>query len=946
MLRLVPRFALFLLAFASFAAPATAQTAIIGYSWQGATLRDEGAGWPPDTHGSVGINHFVQSVNGGFQMYNKDGTGYTYPANYISNHTFWTSKVGVATGVTGSNYTDPRVYYDPRSQRWFAVEITIGNGPNGGNNRILIGRSDTSDPRGSWHGLTVSAPASNQFMDFPTLAVDANGVYVGTNNFGGSGSRSLVSVPLASFLANPATTMPTTFHNPSGSSNMGLTLHGVTDLTGGTVGATAAIVFGTGVSNTTLSRTIVDNPAGTATLTMPTSGNGGLITVLPAATSINAAPQQGGPPLDNGDNRIGSAIYRVGNLIYMSRAVDSGDGTGRSVARWTVLSVNNATNAVTVVREGTIDLGASTHAFYPSIAANERGDFVLSFSRSSSFEYPSIWAVVGTTADHSNWSVGAPIRLQAGITFQDITNITSNRWGDYSATTLDPADPGSFWVTNEYMHNVDPPGSLTANQNWATQVVEVIPVIAGESRWKDPAGGPFATAGNWLSGAVPGSTDHVIFSRWSGNSYQVDIPAAATTTNDRLSVRQTGTGTVTFNIASGATWSLTNPSATTPSLAISEYQGQSSVVVTGGGTLLTNHAIIAGQSGGTGNLTITGAGTTWTNANDLFVGGTSAASGGTGSLTVSAGATVNVGGTLKLWNSASGVSITGAGSALSVAGLANQTGTTPTVTIGASAALNVTDGLGTTFSGTISGAGVLTKSGPGTFTLTGNNTYGGQTTVNNGTLFVNGQSGANSGTGSGPVVVNGGTLGGTGRIGGTVTVNSTARLAPGASVGILTVAGNTVFNLGGKLAVEVDASGTNDHLALEGNSTTLDFRTGSILELSLLGGFSVSSPATYSLASLVNGDNILIDGVTVPNGGVLGTFIQGVGASGAVTIQPSGASLVDGNQFLLVRSGNTLELQYQPVPEPATILAVGFAALAAGALVRRRSRESSVISHQ
>jgi len=940
MLRLAPRFALFLLAFASFAAPAAAQSAIIGYTWQGATLRDEGAGWPPDTNGSVGINHYVQAVNGGYQMYNKDGTGYSFATNYISNDTFWRTKVGLNTGVTGNNYTDPRIYYDPRSQRWFAVEITT---PATGTNRILIGRSDTSDPRGAWHGLTVNGPGGNQFMDFPTLAVDANGVYVGTNNFGGSGSRSLVSVPLASFLANPATTTPSVFHNPASSNNMGFTLQGVTDLTGGTVGATAAIVFGTGVSNTTLSRTLINNPAGTATLTIPTSGNGGLLTVLPAATSIAAAPQQGGPALDNGDNRIGSAIYRVGDLIYMSRAVDSGDGTGRSVARWTVLSVNNSNNAVTVVREGTIDLGASTHAFYPSIAANERGDFVLSFSRSSSFEFPSIWAVVGTTADHSNWSVGAPIRLQQGLTFQDITNITSNRWGDYSATTLDPADPGVFWVTNEYMHNVDPPGSLDAHHNWATQVVEVIPVIAGETRWKDPAAGAFSTAANWHSGAVPGSTDHVIFSRWSGTSYQVDLPAAVTTTNDRLSVRQTGTGTVTFNIASGATWSLTKPSAATPSLAISEYQGQSNVVVTGGGTLLTNHAIIAGQSGGFGNLTITGALTTWTNANDLFVGGTSAAAGGTGTLTVSAAAAVNVGGTLKLWNSASGVSITGAGSALSVAGLTNQIGTTPSLTIGASTALNVTDGLGTTFSGTIAGAGALTKSGPGTFTLTGNNTYGGQTAVNGGTLLVNGQAGANTGTGTGAVVLDGGTLGGTGRVGGTVTVNSTARLAPGVSVGTLTVAGNTVFNAGGKFAVEVDAPGTTDHLTLEGSATTLDFKTGSFLELNLLGGFSVNTPANFSVASLVNGDNLLVDGLTLPNGGVLGSFIQGVGASGAVTIQPSGVSLVDGNQFLLVRSGNSLELQYQPVPEPATILAIGFGALAAGALVGRRSRTTSAI---
>ena len=497
-------------------------------------------------------------------------------------------------------------------------------------------------------------------------------------------------------------------------------------------------------------------------------------------------------------------IYRVGDLIYMARAVNASDGSGRSVARWTVLSVNNSTNAISVVKEGTIDLGAtgSLHAFYPSIAANTRGDFVMSFSRSGSTEFPSIWAVVGTTTDHQNWSVGNPFQLQAGATFQTSSG-TGSRWGDYSSTTRDPSDPGSFWVTNEYMHNVDPdgPGGLTANQNWATQVVEVIPTIAGEVRWKNPAAGAFGTTTNWQTGSAPGAGDHVIFSRWSGTSYQVDLPTATTTVNDRLSVRQTGNGIVTFNIASGATWSLTNTGATTPSLAISEFQGQSNVAFSGGGTLQTNFAILAGQSGGTGNLTITGSGTTWNNANDVFIGGTSAAAGGNGTLTVSAGAAANVSGTAMLWNTASGITLTGSGSTLSVAGLTNAGGTTPTIAIGGGAALNITDGLGTVFSGTISGGGTLTKSGAGTFTLAGNNTYSGQTTVSGGTLLINGQTGSNSGTGTSAVVVNGGTLGGNGRIGGTVTVNTGASLAPGVGgSGTLSIAGNTTLNSGGKLA--------------------------------------------------------------------------------------------------------------------------------------------------
>ena len=155
---IVLRFGLLAAALAAFAPPLSAQSGTIGSSWQGATLANEGSGWPPDTHGAVGINHFVQAVNGGFQMYNKDGSGYSFATNYRSNNNFWTSRVGLSTGVSGNDYTDPRIYYDRLSQRWYAVEITS---PISGSNRILVVRSNTSDPTGGWQGEVFNAQGSS-----------------------------------------------------------------------------------------------------------------------------------------------------------------------------------------------------------------------------------------------------------------------------------------------------------------------------------------------------------------------------------------------------------------------------------------------------------------------------------------------------------------------------------------------------------------------------------------------------------------------------------------------------------------------------------------------------------------------------------------------------------------------------------------------------------------
>lgn len=106
----------------------------------------------------------------------------------------------------------------------------------------------------------------------------------------------------------------------------------------------------------------------------------------------------------------------------------------------------------------------------------------------------------------------------------------------------------------------------------------------------------------------------------------------------------------------------------------------------------------------------------------------------------------------------------------------------------------------------------LTKAGLGTWTLSGYNNYSGPTIVNEGTLLVNGSLAAAS-----AVTVNAGTLGGNGVIRGPVSVLGT--LAPGASIGTLTISNN--LSLFGTTTMEVSHSacdkvkGVND-LALGG----------------------------------------------------------------------------------------------------------------------------------
>ena len=227
---------------------------------------------------------------------------------------------------------------------------------------------------------------------------------------------------------------------------------------------------------------------------------------------------------------------------------------------------------------------------------------------------------------------------------------------------------------------------------------------------------------------------------------------------------------------------------------------------------------------------------------------------------------------------------------------------------------------GVTLAGTIgqqSGqVGGIIKSGTSTFTLTGNNSYTGGTTINGGTLVV----GTGGTLGTGAVNINsGGTLGRTG----------TTALATGS----VTVAS------GGTLTANVAANGTASQLDLGAN--TLDFKTGATLRLTGLAGFTNTANASYTLALLTDGANLKVDGTTVGDGNPLGTYVHGTGATGAVVIDTSGFTLATGDNFTLARSGNNLVLTFSPVPEPALVLTVGAAGLAAAGWLRRRKTRAA-----
>ena len=84
--------------------------------------------------------------------------------------------------VGAHNPFDPRVLYDPYSDRWL---VSAADDPLLSSSLILYGISDTADPLGSWHLYAIHSDETGAtWADFPTLGFSRSTVAIGVNMFG------------------------------------------------------------------------------------------------------------------------------------------------------------------------------------------------------------------------------------------------------------------------------------------------------------------------------------------------------------------------------------------------------------------------------------------------------------------------------------------------------------------------------------------------------------------------------------------------------------------------------------------------------------------------------------------------------------------------------------------------------------------------------------------
>lgn len=363
------------------------------------------------------------------------------------------------------------------------------------------------------------------------------------------------------------------------------------------------------------------------------------------------------------------------------------------------------------------------------------------------------------------------------------------------------------------------------------------------------------------TGGTASSTKKFTMAAGGTGAFQVDSSGTNLTLSGVIdgsgALSKTGSGTLTLTGANSYSGG-TNINAGTLNVGSSGAIGSSGTISFGGGTLqysasnttdyssrfstATNQAyridtnsqtvtLATALTSSGGSLTKLGSGTLILSAANTYTAGTILSAGtlqlsGSGTLGATSGTLTVNGGTLNLNGTSQGVgNFTGSGGTI----LNNATGTNVTLTIGTS------NGTGGNYAGVISdhtsgtGTVALTKTGTGTITLSGANTFTGATTISGGTLIAatGGSSSALGSTSS--IVVNGG---------GTLLLGASDQINNGASMNLnggTFAKGN--FNEGTATSAGIGA------LTLTAAGSHIDFGTGSVGVLS----FASFTPGAFVL---------------------------------------------------------------------------------------------------
>lgn len=432
-----------------------------------AALDDGNVVIPPDVSGAVGITYLMVATNADVQVQSKSGA----VVESTTEAAFWASASD--SGVV--RY--PRIVYDGPRDRWVFCAMAYGAG---GTSRLLLAASATSNPTGSWRLYAIDIDSSNGTRGYlPHLGLNTDAIVVQVNTYSVE-NGSFASSQVYAIRKNDLYAGATAFYQLFASDNSGNAISQVPALTYDDT-ATGILVQrwnDNSAGNGYLRLWVLDDAAvGSKSLSLGPLVGPLLAWADSAMNSPNVAPQLGtSNKIDAGDARMESVVYRNGSVWAAHTIFLPADAPTRSAVQW--LQIDPATG--NVLQGGRIDDndGISPQKFYafPSIAVNATNDVLIGYSRFSSQQYPSAnysfrsaSDAPGTLRDDRVLKAGDASYFKTGV------GGTTNFWGHYSATAVDPANDSTMWTVQEYA--AAPSGGVDRWGTWWGRIFVAPPAV-------------------------------------------------------------------------------------------------------------------------------------------------------------------------------------------------------------------------------------------------------------------------------------------------------------------------------------------------------------------------------------------------------------------------------------------------------------------------------------
>ena len=453
---------------------------------------------PPDQGLAVNSNVAAEIVNNTLRFFNAtNGVPLTAP---IATSTLFNLDPAVY------NLSDPQVFFDSVSQRWFFTEVVYNNTVNS----FAIAVSQSSNPLGAYYVYLADAFSSQVsgcgsvdcFPDYPKDGYNADAFFITADLFsnvsGNYVEAAIFALPKASleagksfnyvrfddpndFVLQPSVPAPgepfSTAHNGS---EFLLSAPTAIFLTGPPSVSVLAVV------NT---KSIVSNPSALQALLISVRSQSYGVGTIPSSEPNVVGPYcasvgvTSAPRLDGGYSAFQSTIQKAGGNLYGALASGTKDGNGlyRDIINYFEIAPTLTSTSLTasIVHQGQIIPPNGYSISYPAFGLLKSGAGVIGFTITNpnptlagGFPSAAVMQFDGTAPTGGIVISGKGYTSDDGFTGCGAPGPgTVGRWGDYGAAVVDAAT-GHLYTGSEMIPNpnVYPRGTYS---NWGTYITQI-----------------------------------------------------------------------------------------------------------------------------------------------------------------------------------------------------------------------------------------------------------------------------------------------------------------------------------------------------------------------------------------------------------------------------------------------------------------------------------------